>query len=156
MLCTNAPDIFDLIFHVPDAPVNLAAVGFELRLARAPGADPATQLRHFDSASAQPGQHVLQLRQLHLQLALTGAGVFGKDIEDELSAVDHSRVNQFLDIALLRRREVVIEKQQIGRNRGHRAGDFFQLSLSHERGRIWTIPMLQEFAGNFGARADRQ
>ena len=139
-----------------DAPVNFAAVGFELRFARAPGADAAAQLRHLDSASAQPRQHVLQLRQFHLQLAFTGARVFGKDIEDELRAVDHPGVDQFLDIALLRSSEVVIEKQQIGRDRSDGAGNFLQLSASDQRGRIRTIAVLQEFAGNFRARADRQ
>ena len=137
---------------MPDAPVNFPAIGFELGFARAPGADAAAQLRHFYSASAQAGQHVLQLRQLHLQLAFPRLGVFRKNIEDELGAVNHPGVDQFFNIALLRSGEIVIEQQQIGRDRGRGARDFLQFSTSDQSGRIGTVAVLQKFARQFPRR----
>ena len=156
LLGPHAAHIFDLLFHVADAPVNFPAIGFELRFARASGADAAAQLRHLDSAPAQPGQHVLQLRQFHLQLAFPGARMFRENVEDELGAVDHPGVDQLLDVALLRSGEVVIEQKQIGGDRSGGARDLFQLAASDQGGRIGTVAVLQKFADDLGARADRQ
>ncbi len=86
-----------------DAPVDFAAIGFQLGFAGTAGPDAAAELRHLHAASCQPGQQVLQLRQLHLELALAGAGVAGKDVEDELRAVDDPHVELALQVALLRR-----------------------------------------------------
>ena len=156
LLGPHPANVFYLFFHVPDAPVNFSAIGFELGFARAPGADTAAQLRHLDSAPAQPGQHVLQLRQLHLQLAFPGARMFRENVEDQLSAVDHAGVDQFLDVALLRSREVVIEQQQIGGDRSGGARDLFQLAASDQGGRIGTVAMLQKLSDDLGAGTDRQ
>jgi hypothetical protein len=54
----------------------------QLRLARPARADAAAQLRHCLAAAGKPRQLVLQLRQLNLQLALAGARVAGKDVQD--------------------------------------------------------------------------
>jgi hypothetical protein len=40
--------------------------------------------------------------------------VAGKDIQDELRAVDDPRVYFLLDVALLRRRKLVIDEYQLG------------------------------------------
>ena len=156
MLRPHPAHIFDLFFHVPDAAVNFSAIGFELGFARAAGADAAAQLRHLDSAPAQPGQHVLQLRQLHLQLAFPGTRMFREDVEDQLSAVDHAGVDQFLDVALLRSREVVIEQQQIGGDRSGGARDLFQLAASDQGGGIGAVAVLQKFPDDLGAGTDGQ
>ncbi len=89
-------------FHVADAPRNLPAVGFQLSFTRAAGADAAAELRHLDATPGQARQHVFQLRQLDLQLAFAGAGVPGKNIEDELRAVDHAALDDLFNVALLR------------------------------------------------------
>src|ERR1035441_6346655 len=39
--------------------------------------------------AAEPGQHVLQVGQLHLGLALPAAGVLGENVEDQRGPVDH-------------------------------------------------------------------
>src|SRR4029077_1216635 len=120
----------------------LPAVGFELGLTWAPGPDAAAQLRHFYSAPAQTRKHVLQLRQLHLQLAFARARMFCENVEDELSAVDHSGVDPRLDVALLRSGEIVIEQQQISGDRGGGSGNLIQLSTSDQRGRVGTVAAL--------------
>ena len=142
LLRPHSSHIFYLLFHMPDAPVNLPAVGFELGFTWAPGPDAAAQLRHFYSAPAQTRQHVLQLRQFHLQLAFARSRMFRENVEDELGAVNHPGVDQFLDVALLRSREVVIEQQQISGDRGGGAGNFLQLSTSDQRGRVGTVAAL--------------
>ena len=81
--------------------MNLAAVGFELGLARSAGANAAAELRHLRAAPGQPRQHVLKLRQFHLELAFTGARVAGKDVENQLGAIDHAAVELALQIAQL-------------------------------------------------------
>ncbi len=102
LLRANAAHVLDLLFDVPDAPVDLPAIGLELRFTRTARADAAAQLRHLNAPSGQPRQHVFQLRQLHLQLAFTGLGMAGKNVEDELRAVNHALVQDAFDVALLR------------------------------------------------------
>ena len=119
LLRPDAAHIFDLLLDVPDAAVDFSPVGFQLRFARSAGADAAAQLRHFHAASRQPRQHVFQLRQFHLQLAFTSARVPRKNIENQLRPIDDAGVDDALDIALLRRREIVIEENDI---RGNRSG----------------------------------
>ena len=77
---------------MPDAAVNLPAVGFQLGFAGTSGADAAAQLRHLHASSGQSRQHVFELRQFHLQLAFARSRVAGKDVEDQLRAVHHPLV----------------------------------------------------------------
>jgi hypothetical protein len=121
---------------VPDAAVNLSPVGLELSFARSASADAAAELRHFHAAPRQPRKHVFELRQFHLQLTFTSAGVARKNIENQLRAIDDARVDHAFNVALLRRREIVIEQNHIRGNRGCRARNFFQLALADQRGRI--------------------
>src|SRR5271166_4298823 len=116
---------------MPDAPENLAAIGLQLRLARATGPDAAAELGHLDAATCEPGQQVLQLRQLDLELTFAGAGVARKNVEDELRAVDNPYVEVALQVTLLRGRELVVEDDHIGRTRRHRAFQLLQLSASN-------------------------
>ena len=44
----------------------------------------------------QPRQHVLQLRQFHLQLTFAGPRMPRKNVEDQLRAVNHPRVDSFV------------------------------------------------------------
>ena len=85
-----------------------------LRFTWAAGANAAAELRHALALAGQPRQLVLELRQLHLQHALAGAGVAREDVEDELGAVDHRARQPRLNVARLRRRQVVVEQHQAG------------------------------------------
>ena len=98
-----------------NAAVDFAAIGFQLGFAGTAGADAAAELRHLHAASRQSRQQVLQLRQFHLELAFTGARVAGKDVEDELGAIDDAQVELALQVALLRWRQLVIEDDEVGR-----------------------------------------
>src|SRR5438270_4323197 len=97
-----------------DAAINLAAVGLELGFAGSAGADAAAELRHLDTASGEARQHVFELCKFDLQLAFAGTGVAGKDVEDQLGAIDDAGLHDLLDVALLRRREVVVKEDKVG------------------------------------------
>jgi hypothetical protein len=119
-----------------DAPLNLPPVGFQLGFAGSAGADAAAQLRHGFALAGQPRQHVLKLRQLHLQLALAGPCVAGKNIQDQLRAVQHAAGQRRLKIAQLRGRKVVVEEHQIGFGGSGYAGNLLHLAGADQRSRI--------------------
>ncbi len=100
---------------------------------------------------SQPRQHVLQLRQFHLQLAFPGARVPRKNVENELGAVDHPPLDDFFNIALLRGAEIVIEKKNVGIGRSGRARDFFELARADQGCRIGPVAPLQNLADYFCA-----
>ena len=79
-----------------------------------------------------------------------------EDIQNQLRAIDDTRVDDALNVALLRRREVVIEQNHIRGNRGGCARNLFQLALADQRRRIRPVLALSEFAGDLGACARRQ
>ncbi len=156
LLRSNAPDIFYLLLYVAHAPRNLAAIGFQLGFTGTARANAAAQLRHLHAVPGQPRHHVLQLRQLDLQLAFAGARMPRKNVEDELRAVDHAPLNDFFNIALLRRTEIVIEEQHVGVDRGSRASNFFQLARANQRRRIGPVAPLQNLADHLRPGAFRQ
>jgi hypothetical protein len=78
-----------------------------------------------------------------------------KNIEDELCAINNPRFGRCLDVALLRRREIVIEDDERGRAGACCRCDFFELAAADQRGRISLWPVLQKFAGNLGPGTPR-
>ena len=64
--------------------------------------------------AAHARQVVLELRELDLELALGADGVLGEDVEDQLRAVDDPRLERVLEVALLRRLELVVDDQRLG------------------------------------------
>jgi hypothetical protein len=156
LLGADAAHVFQLLLYMADAAVDFSAIGFQLSFTGTARTDPATELRHFYAAAGQPRQHVLQLRQLYLQLAFPGARVPRKNIEDELSTIDHPSLHDSFNISLLRCGEIVIEEKKIGVDGCGGAGDFFKLSRADQSRRIGTIAALQNFADHFRARAARQ
>ena len=156
MLGADAPYIFQLLLHLADSPVNLAAIGLQLGFARSAGADAAAQLRHLHAAPRQPRQQILQLRQLHLQLPFTGARMAGKDIEDQLRAANHPHMHNVFNVSLLRGRKIVIKDDELGPRRTRRGRYFFQLALADDGGRIRLVFRLQELARHLAAGTESQ
>src|SRR5690606_24629196 len=116
------------------------AVGFELGFTRAPQTDTPLLTLQVSPAPHQPGRHMLQLRQLHLQLALVGTGPLRKDIQDHTGAIKHPALELALDITLLARAQGMIEQHHIGLGGGHRIPDFLKLALSHKKPRAGLLP----------------
>src|SRR2546430_11193246 len=82
------------------------AVRLDLRLARAPGADAAAKALEVRPQAAHAREVVLELSELHLELALGGVRVVGEDVEDDRRAVDHGHADLLLEVALLARHEL--------------------------------------------------
>ena len=96
-----------------DAVAREPAVGLDLGLARAAGADAAHAAAGAETLEVRPqaahaGHVVFELGQLDLHLALGRVGVAGEDVEDHGGAVQHRHVELRLEVALLARRELVV------------------------------------------------
>lgn len=93
-----------------------------------------------------------QLGQLHLQLALVAACPLREDVEDQASAVDHAPLQIALQIALLARRQGVVDQHQI-RAGGLGSGlDLFQLAAADQGRRVRFVDARGERGRHRGAR----
>ena len=133
-----------------DAQVDLAAVGFELGFAGAPGADATAELGHRFAASCEAWELVFELREFDLELAFAGAGMAGEDVEDELRAVDDAAGEFCFKVAQLRRGEIVVEEDEVRIGGGDDAFDLFELTASDKCCRIGSWTALNQGCGNLG------
>src|SRR5439155_7238287 len=122
----------------PDQP----AVGLELGFARTAGADAAGLALEMLPQAGQAGQGVLKLRELDLESRLASARAPGEDVEDQLGAVDHLAVERLLEVAHLRRRQIVVEDHEIGVPLRRERLELLDLALADERGRMHPAPAL--------------
>jgi hypothetical protein len=159
-------DVHELALEKGDAPVDLAAVNFQLRLtgaahAHATASATGTTARlagQVGPCPRQPGEAVLVLRQLNLHRSLAGAGVAGKDVQNERGAVDdlHLFAQCAFNLALLAWGEFVVEDDHVGPALQHRRLKFFQLARADQRGRIWRVQPLGHLADHFQTSRVRQ
>ena len=152
----RALDVAQVGLELVHAPDEAAAVHLELRLARAPGADATGLLAERRAAAAQARQPVAQQRQLHLRLALGAARVLGEDVEDHRGAVDGGAAEQLLQVAVLRRRQLVVEDDRVGVEAAAERGDLLRLAAPDEGGRVGRVAPLHDPAHDVGARAVHQ
>ena len=101
-----------------DAVAGEAAVGLDLALPRAPGADASVHPAGAEALEVGPeaahaGHVVFELGELDLELALGRVGVVGEDVEDHRRAVDHRHAQRRLQVALLARGELVVAGDQV-------------------------------------------
>ena len=126
-----------------DARAHAPAVDLELRLAGAARADAAAQARQVLPLAREPRQQVLQLRQLHLQLAGQAVGALREDVEDELAAVDDLHLQRAFEVALLRRRQRVVEDDDVGAALLHQRAHLLNLARADEGCRVDAPDRLQ-------------
>ena len=153
------PHDVDLVLQRLHAHADAPAIRFELGFAGAPRADAAAQPRQRLARSDQPRQQVLQLRQLDLQLAFARPRAPRKDVEDQLRAIDHLAIEPLVQLAQLRRRQLVVEDDQVGVGFGRRVRQHLDLAAAEKRRRIGLGPILQHAqdharAGGFGETAE--
>ena len=104
----------ELALQPRDALAHAPAVDLELLLAGPAPADPAGQARERAVLDLrEPRQPVAQLGELDLELAVPGRGVLREDVEDQLGAVDHAQIEPLREVARLRRRQVLVEDDQV-------------------------------------------
>ena len=106
---TGAVDLLQLSANGVDSVHQAAAIGLELGLTWATGADATGLLGEGAPSSTKAWQAILQERQLDLCLALGGARVLCEYVQDYRRAVDRGAPQDLLQVALLRRRQVVLE-----------------------------------------------
>src|SRR6202034_4916863 len=136
-----------------NASLDATPVGFELGFARASCADAAAELGHGFAAAGESRQHVFKLRELDLQLAFAGAGVTGKDIEDELGAIDHSARQRIFEVAKLGWAEVVIDDGDTGLRGGSDRRQLLHFSAAYEGCGVSFGAMLDHLRGDGGGGA---
>ena len=122
-------DLLDVVADGVDARADPAAIRFELRLAGTACADAAAEPRQRVARADEPRQQVLQLRELHLQLAFARPRAAREDVEDQLRTVDHLSLEPLLELPQLRGAQLVVEDDEVHagfvarrRKRRHLAG----------------------------------
>ncbi len=138
-----------------------AAIGLDLRLARTPGPDaavdpPGAEALEVGPQAAHPGEVVLELRELDLQLALGRVGMVGEDVEDDRGAVDHRHVQFRLEVALLPRRELVVAGDQVRPATLDLALQLGELAAAEVAVGVGLRPHLHELAGDRHAGGPQQ
>ena len=96
----------------------------------------------------KPRQQIIQLRQLHLQLAFARAGAPGENIQDQLGAVDDLDVQRFFQIALLGGRQIVVEDHHGRIVEMDLRLELVDFAGADQRGRIRPRPGLDEALGH--------
>ena len=107
----------EFAFERGDAALQTPAVDFELRFTGTTRTDEsavAALLRQRLAASLEPRQPVAQQREFDLRLAFERARVLGEDVEDHVGAIDGRAPEDLLEVALLRRRQFVVEHDRVG------------------------------------------
>ena len=144
-----------------DAVAGQAAVGLDLALARAPGADAAVHPAGAEALEVGPepphaGHVVFELGQLDLQLALGRVGVVGEDVEDHRGAVDHRHAERRLEVALLARRQLVVAGDQVGVAGGDLRLQLVELAAAEVAVGIGLLALLHRLAGGRDAGRAQQ
>ena len=156
LLLAHAAHRVQLNLQPVNAPVDLPPIRFEFGFARSACADTAAQLRHRLALAAQPRQHVLQLRQLHLQLPFAGACMAGEDVQNQLRSVQYAARQCGFQVAQLCRRQVVIKEHQVGLNRRGDAGNLLHLAGANQPSRIRPRAPLEQLGSHHSAGACHQ
>ena len=150
-----------------DAVAREAAVGLDLRLARAARADaahaaPRAQTLEVRPQAAHARHVVLELGELDLHLALGAVGVVGEDVEDHRGAVDHRQLERRLEVALLARRQLVVAGDQVGVGRFEQGLELLHLARPEVEVGMRLVAVLDQLADHgrprrcAGARAARR
>ena len=151
-----------------DAPPDLPPVRSPTasrRAAQAHAARPAPAGR----ATALPGQvgpgarqawqPVFVLRQLHLQRAFARARMLREDIQDQRGAIQHLDVlvaDSALELALLRRRELLIEDHDLRAGIGPQRHQFLDLARADQGSGVRAIQLLLQHANHLKAGCFRK
>src|SRR5262249_26323798 len=134
-----------------DAAAREAAVGLELRLARAARADAAAEPLEVLPQAAHPRQVVLELGALHLELSLGRHRMLREDVEDQLRPVDDPRRERVLEEALLDGIELVVDEQALGAGGAEAILQLLELALADVGAACRARPVLHDAADRLDA-----
>ena len=101
--------------------------------------------------AAETGQVVAEESQLDLDRTYLGRGVLGEDVEDQRLPVDHVAVEDLLEIALLGRRQRLVEHDNVDVEGGCQGRQLFGFPRTYERSRIYLVSLDQLLVDGLGA-----
>ena len=140
------------------------AVCLELSLAGAARPHSPTDCRRGASGeplevlpeAAHAREVVLELGKLDLELALGAPRVLGEDVQDQLRAVDDPRIQRVLEVALLRRGQLVVDEERLRSRFAVCALQLLELPLADVRAAVGTVAVLHQQADRLDARCPRE
>ena len=133
-----------------------ALVEFDLRFTRAAALAGAAGLAfQVAPAAHQAAAQVLQPGEFHLQLAFVALRPLGEDLEDQRRAVGNRHAQRALQIALLGRRQRLVEDDAFGAVHLHQQLDLVGLAAADEQRRVGRLAagddtLDRHVAGAFG------
>src|SRR5919201_19075 len=89
---------------------------------------------------------MLEARELDLELAFACPGALREYFENQLGAIEHAQVERALDVALLRRRELMVEDDERRVQLGCRAAHFVDLAATGVELGIGALPAAAQHA----------
>ncbi len=130
--------------QLDDPPLDEPAVGFELLLARPAHAHAGLDPRQVGPHPFEPRQRVFELGEFDRQPGFVRLGSRRENIEDHLGAIEHLDVERHLEIANLRRREIVVEDDHAGIGGPHHSLELLELTLAEISGYVGRVAALGE------------
>ena len=99
---------------------------------------------------------MIELSELHLQLAYAAAGALREDVEDQRRAVEDPAIERLLEIALLGGRERRVEDHETGVGGRSQGLDLLDLAAADIAGRIRSVATHTGKAHGFDTGGDHQ
>ena len=132
----GAPHGFQLALQPDDPVLQHAPVGLDLGFAgAAQEAGAAALALQVGPAPHQPALLVIEMGKLHLQRAFLGARPLAEYLQDQPGAVQHLDVQFLFEIALLHRRQRMVDDGELGAAFLHHRRKLGHLARAQQRGR---------------------
>ncbi len=154
----GADDLLQLAADLGDLVADAALVHLELGLPRVALHRPAAALAvEVGPQPLEPGQLLLEARQLDLQHGLLGRRARGEDVEDDLLAVDDAQAGRvLLPVALLGGRELVVEDDEAAVEPLGQGRDLLHLAGADEVPRVLLAQADERLAADLHAEVRHQ
>jgi hypothetical protein len=129
----GAAHLLQLELQLDDSVGDLAPVEFDLGFTGTAGAAGSAALAlQVGPGAHQPRALVFEPRQFDLQLALGGAGSAGEDLQDQAGAVHHLGFPGLFQVALLDRRQLVVDHDEVAAQLVGQVVDLLDLALAEQ------------------------
>ena len=145
-----------LLLQRVDPAADMPPIAFQLGFAGAPGADTAAQTGQGGSLPRQPGQQILQLRQLHLQPPLRRPGAGSENVQNQGGAIHHPAGQRVGKIPLLGGGQLPVEDHQIHPRVFADLAQLLQPAAADAGGLVGRLPFLNKPPGHPGPRRTGQ
>jgi hypothetical protein len=135
-------DPFEFFLQMADSRTDHSSVGFNLRLTRAFGSDAAKLFRKMRPLPGQPRKEVLKLGKLNLSFGFICLCPGSEDVKNQPASIEHFTLQDFLEIAILRPGQIVVEDDKLYSLCDDEFVKFLDFSLSDEGGSVDPVPVL--------------